>query len=175
MSGGQKEGARGRGAEGKTLVLIAVEGDAKKRLGRVRFRCVDAIDQDVIQSFVRDHVEPGTKVVTDGLSVYDKINAAGFKHRPHIITTGGAKALRQLDHVHLVISLLKRWLVGTHQGAVTPLHLQAYLDESSFRFNRRLSQHRGMLFYRLMQQAVTTRPPAVKALYASKQQPVVGA
>jgi transposase-like protein len=173
--GGQKEGARGRGAEGKTLVLIAVEGDAKKRLGRVRFRCVDAIDQDVIQSFVRDHVEPGTKVVTDGLSVYDKINAAGFKHRPHIITTGGAKALRQLDHVHLVISLLKRWLVGTHQGAVTPLHLQAYLDEFSFRFNRGLSQHRGMLFYRLMQQAVTTRPPAVKALYASKQQPVVGA
>ncbi len=73
-----------------------------------------------------------------------------------------------LDHVHLVISLLKRWLGGAHQGAVTPNHLQAYLDEFSFRFNHRLSRHRGKLFYRLMQQAVTVRPPPVKALYVSK-------
>lgn len=173
--GGQKEGTRGRGAEGKTLILVAVEGDAKRKLGRVRFRCVDAIDRDTVELFVRDYVEPGTKVVTDGLSVYDKLKAAGFNHRPHVVTTGGNAARRQLDHVHLVISLLKRWLGGTHQGAVTPLHLQAYLDEFAFRFNRRLSQHRGKLFYRLMQQAVTTRPPSVKALYASKPQPVVAA
>ena len=170
--GGQKEGTRGRGAEGKTLVLVAVEGDAKRKLGRVRFRCVEAIDRTTVESFVRDYVEPGTQVVTDGLSVYDKLKAAGFNHRPHVVTTGGDAARRQLDHVHLVISLLKRWLGGTHQGAVTPSHLQAYLDEFSFRFNRRLSQHRGKLFYRLMQQAVTTRPPAIKALYVSKPQPV---
>jgi transposase-like protein len=169
--GGQKEGTRGRGAEGKTLVLIAVEGDAKKKLGRVRFRCVKAVNQDTVESFVRDYVEPGTKVVTDGLSVYDKLKAAGFNHRPHIVTMGGDTARRQLDHVHLVISLLKRWLGGTHQGAVTPFHLQAYLDEFSFRFNRRLSQHRGKLFYRLMQQTVTARPAAVKAMYVSKPQP----
>jgi hypothetical protein len=75
----------------------------------------------------------------------------------------------------LVISLLKRWLGGTYQGAVTPAHLQAYLDEFSFRFNRRLSQHRGMLFYRLIQQAVTARPSAVKAPYVSKPQPMAGA
>ena len=170
--GGQKEGARGRGAEGKTLVLVAVEGDIKKKLGRVRFRCVKAIDQEIIESFVRDYVEPGTKVVTDGLLVYGKLKAAGFNHRPHVLTTGGEKASQQLEHVHLVVSLLKRWLAGTHQGAVTPSHLQAYLDEFSFRFNRRLSQHRGKLFYRLMQQAVTARPPAVKALYVSKPPPV---
>jgi len=170
--GGQKEGTRGRGAEGKTLVLVAVEGAAKKKLGRVRFRCVEAIDRASVESFVRDCIEPGTKVVTDGLSVYDKLNAAGFDHRPHVIATGGEVARQQLDHVHLVISLLKRWLTGTHQGAVTPAHLQAYLDEFSFRFNRRLSRHRGKLFHRLMQQAVTTRPPAVKALYVSKPQPV---
>jgi len=170
--GGQKEGTRGRGAEGKTLVLVAVEGDAKRKLGRVRFRCVEAIDRDTVESFVRDYIEPGTKVVTDGLSVYDKLKAAGFNHRRHVVTTGGDAARRQLDHVHLVISLLKRWLGGTHQGAVTPLHLQAYLNEFSFRFNRRLSQHRGKLFHRLMQQALTTRPPAVKSLYASKPQPV---
>lgn len=108
--------------------------------------------------------------VPAGLSVYDKLSAAGFNHRPHVVTTDADAALRQLGHVHLVISLLKRWLGGTHQGAVTPAHLQAYLDEFSFRFNRRLSQHRGKLFHRLMQQAVTTRPPAVRALYASKPQ-----
>jgi transposase-like protein/predicted RNA-binding Zn-ribbon protein involved in translation (DUF1610 family) len=170
--GGQKEGKRGRGAEGKTLVLVAVEGDAKEKLGRVRFRCVESIDQNSVESFVRDFVEPGTKVVTDGLTVYANLKSAGFNHHPHVVTTGGDAARQQLDHVHLVISLLKRWLGGTHQGAVTPFHLQAYLDEFSFRFNRRLSQYRGKLFYRLMQQAVTTRPPAVKDLYVSKPQPV---
>lgn len=170
--GGPTAGPRGRGAVGKILVLVAVEGAAKKKLGRVRFRCVEAIDQATVESFVRDYVEPGTTVVTDGLSVYDRLKAAGFNHRPHVIITGGAVALRQLSHVHLIISLLKRWLGGTHQGAVTPAHLQAYLDEFAFRFNRRLSQHRGKLFHRLMQQAVTTRPPAVKALYVSKPQPV---
>jgi len=172
--GGQKEGTRGRGAEGKTLVLVAVEGDAKKRLGRVRFRCVAAIDRKTVESFVQDYVEPGATVITDGLSVYDKLGAAGFHHRPHVVSTGGEQAQKQLEHVHLVISLVKRWLGGTHQGAVTPLHLQGYLDEFSFRFNRRLSQHRGKLFYRLMQQAVTARPPAVKAFYASEPQHVGG-
>lgn len=166
--GGQKEGARGRGAEGKTLVLVAVEGDTKKKLGRVRFRCVPAISRGSVESFVRDYVEPGTKVVTDGLAVYDNLKAAGFNHHPHVVGTGSEVAIRQLEHVHLVISLLKRWLGGTHHGAVTPAHLQAYLDEFSFRFNRRLSQHRGNLFYRLIQQSVTARPPAVKSLYVSK-------
>ena len=170
--GGKKAGTRGRGAEGKILVLVAVEGDAKKRLGRVRFRCVEAINGDTVELFVRDYIEPGTKVVTDGLAVYDNLKAAGFNHRPHVITGGSDAVRKQLDHVHLIISLLKRWLGATHQGAVTPLHLQAYLDEFSFRFNRRLSQHRGKLFYRLMQQAVTTRPPTVKALYVSKTQAV---
>ena len=171
--GGQKAGARGRGAEGKTAVLVAVEGEPKQKLGRVRFRCVQTIDRESVELFIGDYVAPGARVVTDGLSVYDHLQAAGFAHQAHVLTTGGETARQELDHVHLVISLLKRWLGGTHQGAVTPAHLQAYLDEFSFRFNRRLSQHRGMLFYRLMQQAVTVRPPAVKALYVSKPQPVV--
>ncbi len=168
--GGQKEGKRGRGAEGKTLVMVAVEGGAMKRLGRVRFRCVESIDQQTVGSFICDYIEPGTEVVTDGLPVYNRLKAAGFHHRPHVVSTGGEPARKQLKHVHLVISLLKRWLGGTHQGAVTPSHLQAYLDEFSFRFNRRLSHHRGKLFYRLMQQAVTMRPPPIKALYVPKPQ-----
>jgi len=171
--GGEKEGKRGRGAAGKTLVLIAVEGDAQKKLGRVRFRCVASIDGETIESFVKDYVALGATVVTDGLSVYDKLGEAGFDHRPHVTKTGGQAAQKQLDHVHLVISLLKRWLGATHQGAVTPSHLQAYLDEFAFRFNRRLSRHRGKLFHRLMQQAITARPSTVKALYTGKPQPMV--
>lgn len=170
--GGQKEGARGRGAEGKTLVMVAVEGDASK-LGRVRFRCVESANAKTAVSFVRDCVEPGTQVVTDGLPIYNGLSAVGFDHRTHVVTNDTEVALQQLHHVHLVISLLKRWLGATHQGAVTPVHLQAYLDEFSFRFNRRLSAHRGKLFYRLMQQAVSGRPVSTKALYVSKTQQVV--
>ncbi len=172
--GGQKEGVRGRGAAGKTLVLVAVEGDVKKKLGRVRFRCVSAINRKTVELFVKDYVETGTVVITDGLQVYNKLGAAGFDHRAHVVSTGGDTARKQLEHVHLIISLLKRWLGGTHQGAVTSSHLQVYLDEFSFRFNRRLSNHRGKLFYRLMQQAVTARPPTVKSMYIQKPQDMGG-
>jgi transposase-like protein len=171
--GGQKEGLRGRGAAGKTRVLVAVEGDPQKKLGRVRFRCVQEINRASVELFIGDYVEAGTMVVTDGLPVYAHLTSAGFEHCPHVISTGGETARQQLDHVHLVISLLKRWLGGTHQGAVASAHLQAYLDEFSFRFNRRLSQHRGILFYRLMQQAVTLRPLPIRSLYASKPQDIV--
>lgn len=167
--GGQKEGPRGRGALGKTLVLVAVEGNAEK-LGRVRFRCVETIDAQTAEPFVKDYVEPGSVVITDGLGAYNGLKTAGFDHRPHVLGKDGDKARQQLDQVHLVISLVKRWLVGIHQGAVTPAHLQAYLDEFAFRFNRRLSTHRGKLFHRLIQQCVTTRPPAVKALYSRTPQ-----
>ena len=171
--GGQKEGKRGRGAEGKTLVLVAVEGDASK-LGRVRFRCVPSADAEHAEPFVRDYVEPGTRVVTDGLPTYKGLKGAGFDHQPFVMARDPETTRQQLHHVHLVVSLLKRWLSGTHQGAVTPAHLQSYLDEFAFRFNRRLSTHRGKLFYRLTQQAVTGRPPAVKALYVSKPQQAGG-
>jgi transposase-like protein len=169
--GGPQEGSRGRGAAGKTLVLVAVEGEAEK-LGRVRFRCVRAPDAVSALPFVRDYVDPSARIVTDGLLAYSGLRAAGFKHRPYVLAHRPAATRQQLHHVHLVISLLKRWLSGTHQGAVSSAHLQGYLDEFAFRFNRRLSTHRGKLFYRLMQQAVTGRPVAVKALYISKPQPV---
>ena len=172
--GGQKQGARGRGVLGKTLVLVAVEGDATK-LGRARFRCALSADAHSIEPFVQDYVEPGTTVVTDGLKAYNGLKSIGFDHRPFVMSKDKDSARQQLDHAHLVISLLKRWLGSTHQGAVTPAHLQAYLDEFAFRFNRRLSSHRGKLFYRLMQQAVATRPPTVKGLYISKPQPAGGA
>ena len=161
--GGRKSGARGRGAEGKTLVLVAVEGSASK-LGRVRFRCVDAASASNIEAFVTDYVSPGTTVITDGLPSYSKLQSLGFDHSSHVLSTGGEAARKELDHIHLVISLLKRWLTGTHQGEISSDHLQAYLGEFAFRFNRRLSTHRGKLFHRLMQQAVTMRPQNVKEL-----------
>ena len=169
--GGRKSGARGRGAEGKTLVLVAVEGEEGK-LGRVRFRCVPAAAAEHIEPFVRDHVDPRAVVVSDGLPAYNGLSASGFDHRPCCLSTDGNEAHREIEHVHLVVSLLKRWLIGTHQGAVRPTHLQAYLDEFAFRFNRRLSQHRGKLFHRLMQQTVTLRPKTVKEFYTTKPQHV---
>ena len=167
--GGRKEGARGRGASGKTLVLVAVEGEGGK-LGRVRFRCATAADADHIELFAKDYVEPGANIVTDGFASYNGLSELGFEHSPRVISSAGEEARKELDHVHLVISLLKRWLLGTHQGAVTPGHLQAYLDEYAFRFNRRLSTHRGKLFHRLVEQSVTSRPKSVKNLYVKKPQ-----
>ena len=170
--GGKSEGPRGRGADGKTLVVVAVEGPGGGKLGRVRFRCIPAITKKHAETFVTDYVEPGSVIVTDGWKSYHNLGKLGYHHEPYIQRTGGEAALEQLNQVHLVISLLKRWLNGTHHGAVKPEHLQAYLDEFSFRFNRRLSSHRGMLFYRLVQQAVLTRPPGIKEFYQAKTQDV---
>ena len=171
--GGQKQGARGRGAEGKTLVFVGVEVDSQ-RLGRVRLRCSPSLDGEGALAFVRDYAAPGSRVVTDGFAIYSGLQAAGFTHEPRIRQTGQTAGEEVLEHVHLVVSLLKRWLTGTYQGAVTPGHLQGYLDEFAFRFNRRLSTHRGKLFYRLMQQAVLTRPNPIKQLYVRQPQDVVG-
>lgn len=169
--GGPKPGSRGRGAAGKTMVLVAVEG-ARKAPERVRFRCVPSATKSSLLEFVKDYVAPGSTIVTDGLLAYKSLEKAGFKHERHR-TSGDPEELEQLGHAHLVVSLLKRWLEGTHQGAIRPSHLQAYLDEFSFRFNRRLSTHRGKLFYRLMQQAVTTRPPGIKDFYVKTPQHIV--
>lgn len=119
--GGQKEGTRGRGAEGKTAVLVAVEGDSKKKLGRVRFRCVEAFTRESVELFITDYVAPGTLVVTDGLSVYDHLKAAGCDHQAHVMNTGGKPARQELNPVHLVISLLKRWLGGPTKVPSPPL------------------------------------------------------
>lgn len=173
--GAKTEGKRGRGSEGKTLVVVAVEGidnivekenekGYEKILGRVRFRCVDDASAENLIPFVCDTVKPGSNVVTDGWAGYNDLRSKGFKHCKQLFTD--SKNPRDiLPHVHLIVSLLKRWLRGTHQGAVSSAHLQDYLDEYAFRFNRRLSTHRGKLFYRLMQQAVNNRAPGIKELY----------
>jgi len=162
--GGFKPGKVGRGATGKQLVAIAVEV-REKHLGRVRLKCIPHADALNLESFVLDYVASGATVRTDGWPSYSQLKNLGFAHEVQSSTAKVGDCT--LKHVHLVVSLIKRWLGSTHQGAVSPEHLQAYLDEYAFRFNRRLSTHRGKLFYRLMQQAVSCRPPSIKDLYIS--------
>src|SRR5436305_4232992 len=149
----------------KTLVAIAVD-TRDGRPGRVRMAQIPNATMDVLTDFVLDNVQIGSEVRTDGWKGY---NAVGRHRYQHVLTSLKASddhAHVVLPAVHRVASLLKRWLLGTHQGAVSHEHLGYYLDEFAFRFNRRRSRHRGLLFYRLLEQAVTTDPHPYKALKA---------
>lgn len=156
--GGPRPGKRGRGAEGKTLVVIAVE-DKGKRPGRIRLHKVKDASGQILIPAVKESVQPNSEVRTDGWDGYSQLSSAGYKHRIIRKTADVGKNLLPL--ANLVASLLKRWLQGTHHGAPRPSHLDYYLDEFVFRFNRRTSRSRGLLFYRLVQQAVTLTPVPV--------------
>jgi len=119
-----------------------------------------------LREFLLAHVEPGSVVITDGWRAYAGACEGIYEHRPEPVGPSELDAHELLPSVHLVASLAKRWLLGTHQGGVKPAHLQAYLDEFTFRFNRRRSRSRGMLFYRLLEQAVQAPPRAYRSLVA---------
>ena len=161
--GGPEPGRRGRGALGKTLVAVAVElrGTA---LGRCRLAVIDDAGWRSLHTFLVDHVAPGTTVVTDGWGAYPKAIEDRYRHEQLVIAGAGVEAHELLPAVHRVASLAKRWLLGTHQGGVKPGHLPAYLDEFTFRFNRRRSRSRGLLFYRLLAQAVAASPRSYRSL-----------
>ncbi len=107
---------------------------------------------------VQDSVEPGSVIHTDGWPGYLPLENEGYGHDVTILRGNKKSPSEIMPRVHLVISLLKRWLLGTHQGAVSHKHLDYYLDEFTFRFNRRRSKNRGKVFYRLVQQAVVVEP-----------------
>jgi transposase-like protein len=151
--GGEESGVGGRQLVGKALVAIAVELDGKK-VGRVRLRHVPDASGKSLVGFIADCVEKGTRVHTDDWNGYNGVRAAGYAHRVTAICGDPERALKFFPHVHLVASLLKRWLGATHQGRVHKQHLQAYLDEYAFRFNRRRSMHVGKIFHRLIEQMV---------------------
>ncbi|MGA1841883.1 MAG: IS1595 family transposase, partial [bacterium] len=115
-----------------------------------------------------DNIEPRSIVNTDGWRGYSSVGEKGYQHIVRKIAGSGKEAADLLPNVHLVISLVKRWLMGTYQGSVSSEHLQYYLDEYAFRFNRRLSTHRGKLFYRLLQQAVITEATPLKEIFSNK-------
>src|SRR4051795_12314930 len=135
--GGPRPGKRGRGAAGKTLVGGAVEagrGKAReRRLGRLRLASLADASAESLDAFLAAHVAKPATVATDGWRGYLGLPAAGYDHEPiNLGATWGDAALR-LPGVHLVFSLVKRWLLGTHHGAVGEKHLPAYLDEYVFR------------------------------------------
>jgi transposase-like protein len=153
MIGGKSHGKRGRGSEKKVLVAIAVEDKKegeKKEIGRIRLAVIPDASSKSLISFISNNIEEGSHVRTDGWKGYSNVSANNYEHT----------VLNSNDLVicHLVASLMKRWLMGTYQGAARHQHLDFYLDEYTFRFNRRTSASRGKLFYRIVQQAVTTTP-----------------
>lgn len=164
---GRKKAHIGRGAQDKSLVVIAVEKDGR-RIGRARMRVVGDFTADQLCGFVGDVVEPGSTVRTDGLNSYLALPQCGYVH-DRVVQKHVETASELLPGVHLVASLLKRWLLDTHQGRVSREHLGYYLDEFTFRFNRRKSRHRGKLFYRLVQQAVAIDPVPYSQIIMSDQ------
>ena len=162
--GGERPGKRGRGAEGKALVVIAAqEGD--KGIGRIRMRRVADAAGESLEPAVWEMVEPGSTVRTDGWRGYNGLAELGYQH--HVVRKNPDLGDNLLPLVNRVASLLKRWLLGTHQGAVQHSHLEYYLDEYTFRFNRRTSKSRGLLFYRLLTQATDLGPVLETELKAS--------
>lgn len=159
--GGKKEGKRGRGAKGKVLVAIAVEKDGAKKIGRIRLKCIPDASARSLEKFAAAVAEPRSTIMTDDWLGYSGIVRQGYKRR--------IRSSQDLQQVHLVISLVKRWLLGTYQGAVRPTPLPYYLDEFTFRFNRRTSRHRGKIFYRLAQQAMQVDPAPLSTLVGAAE------
>jgi transposase-like protein len=163
--GARKSGPPGRGAAGKRLVVIAAEKDGA-RTGRIRLRQVSDASSKSLHGAITEAVESGSTIQTDGWDGYRGLGELGYLHKA--IRGTDEVGEHPLPHCHRVASLLQRWLLGTHQGAVRPSHLDYYLDEFTFRFNRRTSRSRGKLFYRLAQQAVAIDPVPESELRGGK-------
>lgn len=170
--GGEAEGARGRrlGIR-QSLVMVAVGRDGK-RVGRVRLQRVPDASAASMEGFVQAAVRAGSKVRTDGWRSDSRLESLGYRHEV-TVTAGGKDLLGTVfPAVHRVASLLKRWLPGTHHGAVGPQYLDDCLDEFTFRFSRRKSRSRGLLFRRLLAQAMQVDPiPKVAPPVATRSRP----
>ena len=155
--GGLEEGVRGRKTENKALIVVGAEENGKG-IGRIRMCRIKDASAASLHPFVVNNIESGSVVHTDGWEGYSGLDKQGYSHKVTVLRGRKESASELLPRVHRVVSLLKRWLMGTHQGAVSHEHLDYYLDEFTFRFNRRNSRYRGKLFYRLLQQAVAVEP-----------------
>jgi transposase-like protein len=164
--GGTSEGKRGRGAENKSLVVIAVEV-LPKGTGRVRMKLIPNAEGKNLLKFIKENVELGSTIVTDGWASYAQVSKKGFEHVKQRQTMA-MNDDEMLPNVHRVAALLKRWLLGTHQNYASPERLQKYLNEFTFRYNRRKSNSRGLLFHRLIEQAMTHEPILGKNILRNK-------
>lgn len=164
--GGVAEGKRGRGSENKSLVVVAVE-ILPKGTGRVRLKIIPNATGKHLLKFIRENVEAGTIINTDGWSGYAQLKRKGYQHivQRQVIATNNEE---MLPNVHRIASLLKRWLLGTHQNYTSHERLQKYLDEFTFRHNRRKSNSRGLLFHRIIEQAMSREPILLKNVLKNK-------
>lgn len=171
--GGHEVGLRGGRAKGKkVLTAIAVETTSRGRLGRCRLAPLPDATGESLHAFITDHIAPGATIVTDGWRGYQGLDRLGYRHEPR--SQRAAKARGEdiatlLPGVHRVASLVKRWILSTHQGSVTPEHLPSYLNEFTFRFNRRTSSSRGMVFYRVLELAMAHAPVRYTDIAATKR------
>jgi len=169
--GGPRPGTSGRGAGGKITVAGAVEsgrGQTRgRRLGRLRLAVVPDVSAKSLQGFLGQNVARPATVSTDGWSGYRGLAAAGYAHEPLNLAAAWGDAALRLPAIHLVFGLAKRWLLGTHHGAVSAKHLPAYLDEFTFRFNRRSAKNLSHRFARVIQQAVRTSPTTYHGIVAA--------
>ena len=163
--GGERPGKRGRGAAGKALVLVVAQAEGG-RIGRIRLARIADASKATLTTAVRASVEPGAQVLTDAWDGYVGLAAEGYDHR--VVRSTALVGENLLPRANRVASLLQRWLLGTHQGAVAHAHLDYYLDEFTFRFNRRSSRSRGLLFYRLLQHAVVLDPVLARSLIGGR-------
>ena len=162
--GGVMLGRKGRGIPSKSLVVIAAQEDGN-RIGRIRMARIADGSAEHLRRFIQGAIVQGSCVHTDGWKPYQGLDQLGYPHEVSKLKGQQLSAATELlPRVHRVASLLKRWLLGTHQGAIAPEHLDYYLDEFTFRFNRRTSASRGKLFYRLAQQAVQVPPVPYRTL-----------
>ena len=160
---GLEEGVRGRQTDRKSLIVIAAQEDGPG-IGRIRMKRIPDASGGSLMAFIQEVIEPGTTVHTDGWQGYSTVEEKGYVHQVTVVKGKKESASERLPRIHLVASLLKRWVLGTHQGAVSHEHLEFYLDEFTFRFNRRRSKNRGKLFYRMVQQAVAIDPVPYKSM-----------
>jgi transposase-like protein len=171
--GGIQPGLPGGRARGKKVLTgIAVEVRQPRGIGRCRMLPLADASRESLHAFVTNHVEPGAKVITDGWQGYSGLETLGYIHEPRsqrATRSRGEDPNKLLPAAHRVASLVKRWLLGTHQGSVDNAHLASYLDEFVFRFNRRRSRSRGMVFYRVLELAVTHKPVRYKDIIATQR------
>jgi transposase-like protein len=166
--GGLEEGLRGRRLEAKALIVVAAQEDGPG-IGRIRLRQIADASAASLIPFVEGAVEPSSVVHTDGWLGYKPLEKKGYRHTVTVLRDKEQPPSELMPRVHRVVSLLKRWLMGTHQGAVSHKHLDYYLDEFTFRFNRRRSRSRGQLFFRLVQQAVNIEPVPYAKIIQGKE------
>jgi transposase-like protein len=161
--GAPEEGTHGRKTKQKALIAVAAQEDGKK-IGRIRMKRIQDASSQSLHPFVEESIEPGSIIHTDGWEGYSGLESKGYIHKVTVLQKRKKPASDLMPRVHHVVSLLKRWLMGTHHGAISYEHLDYYLDEFTFRFNRRTSRHRGKLFYRLLQQAMWREPEPFKEM-----------